>query len=93
MSKSNKQAAEELGTEVRESFESILTLKPAELEALMARLCACGTRRIKSTRRPRVLARACGSAECGHRQRIRAQWCRLGERGRTTIRLVDTKFG
>jgi hypothetical protein len=92
MSKPTK-AAEELGTEVRESFETILSLKPAELEALIARLCACGTRRIKSTRRTRVVARSCGSGECGRRQRIRAQWCRLGERGRTTIPLVDTKFG
>ena len=79
--------AEELGTEVRESFESILTLQPAELEALVERLCACGTRRIKSTQHPQV-ARA-----CGHRQRIRVEWCRLGERGKTTIRHVDTKFG
>jgi len=87
----NKQAAEELGTGVRDSFESTLTLKPAELEALIARLCACGTRRVKSIARTRV-ARACGAGECGQQHRVRAEWCRLGDRGRT-IRLVDTKFG
>jgi len=92
MSKTSKQAAEELGTEVRESFEATLALKPAELEALIARLCACGTRRIKSAQRTRI-ARVYGAGECGHRHRIRAQWCRLGERGTTTIRLVDSKFG
>jgi len=37
MSKPTK-AAQELGTEARESFETILTLKPAEIEALVARL-------------------------------------------------------
>lgn len=92
MSKPNKQASEELGTEVREAFEATLSLKPAEFEALIARLCACGIRRVKSARRTRT-ARECG-------QRIRAQWCRvgdrgclLGDRGKNTIRLVDTKFG
>ena len=91
MSKPTK-AAQELGTEARESFETILTLKPAEIEALIARLCACGTRRIKSTRHPRVV-RASAAGACEHWHRIRAQWCRLGERGKTTIRLVDSKFG
>ena len=91
MSKPTK-AAQELETEVRESFEAILTLKPAELEALVARLCTCGTRRIKSTRHPRVV-RASAAGACEYWHRNRAQWCRLGERGKTTIRLVDSKFG
>jgi hypothetical protein len=92
MSKPNKQASEEPGTEARESFEATLSLKPAEFEALIARLCACGTRRVKSGGRTRR------ARECGHR--VRAQWCRvgdrgwrLGERGKGAIRLVDTKFG
>lgn len=85
MAKANKEGTAQIGTEMRESFDATLALKPAEIEALIARLCACGTRRVKSIGPSRM------ATECG--RRIRAEWCRLGDRGASTLRLVDTKFG
>jgi len=85
MSRANKQGAEEAATEARESFDVALSLKPAELEELIARLCACGTRRVKPSGLTRV-ARECG-------RRVSTEWCRVGDRASRTIRLVDTKFG
>jgi hypothetical protein len=76
MSRVIKQGLDEFGAE--------LTLKPAELEAVMARLCACGTRRIRSGR-PRRKAVRCA-------RRLREDWCRLGDRA-STLPYVDSRFG
>jgi hypothetical protein len=62
-----------------------LSLKPAELEAVIARLCTCGMRRVKSNRPQRV------AGPCA--ERSRAEWCRLGARVTPGTRYVDTRFG
>ncbi|MBV8877635.1 MAG: hypothetical protein JO158_07975 [Gammaproteobacteria bacterium] len=85
MSRANKEASEESATVPGESFDVALRLKPAELEALIARLCACGTRRVKS-----AAPRGPGS-RCAGRPRV--QWCRLGERGAGAGRYADSRFG
>jgi hypothetical protein len=67
-----------------DSLAADLTLKPAELEAVLTRLCACGTRRIKSGA-PRRQAVRCARG-------LRADWCRLGDRA-STLQYVDSRFG
>jgi hypothetical protein len=67
-----------------DGFAADLTLKPAELEAVIARLCACGTRRIRSGA-PRRKAIGCA-------RRLREDWCRLGDRV-SNPRYVDSRFG
>jgi hypothetical protein len=67
-----------------EEFAADLTLKPAELEAVIARLCACGTRRIKSGA-PKRKSVCCA-------RRLREDWCRLGNRV-STLQYVDSRFG
>ena len=64
--------------------ELALTLKPAELEALVERLCSCGTLRA-SCIAPRRTRTRCAA------RRLRMGWCRLGERA--AGRLIDTRFG
>ena len=66
------------------SNEFSLGLKPAELEALLERLCSCSTLRISGT------GRAPSGARCLHR--TRREWCRMGERGVDGKR-VETRFG
>jgi hypothetical protein len=85
MSRTNKEAIEESATVPGDSLDVALRLKPAELEALIARLCACGTRRAKSAA-PRRLSSHCAG-------RARVQWCRLGARGSSTVPYVDSRFG
>ena len=64
-----------------------LTLKPAELEAVIARLCACGPRHIKSGAPRRKAVR------CARRLRgLRGDWCRLGDRV-SALQYVDSRFG
>jgi hypothetical protein len=70
---------------VTEPLDAVLTLKPAELEALIDRLCSCSTRRAKSNE-PRNLRAGC-------RQRARTAWCQLGERVAGSMQYIDTKFG
>jgi hypothetical protein len=67
-----------------DGFAADLTLKPAELEAVIARLCACGTRRVTSGA-PRRRAVRCA-------RRLREDWCRLGDRV-GTVQYVDSRFG
>jgi hypothetical protein len=61
-----------------------LTLSQAELEALIAHLCACSARRVKSNK-SRTLR-----THCARRQR--AGWCRLGERAAGSSAYVETRF-
>lgn len=77
--------AEELATQPGETWDVALTLKPAELEEIIARLCACGTRRIQAKRPTRCVRQCAG--------RPRAEWCRLGERAAAGARYVETRFG
>jgi hypothetical protein len=65
-------------------FAPDLTLKPAELEAVLTRLRACRTRRINSGA-PRRKAVRCA-------RRLREDWCRLGDRA-NTLQYVDSRFG
>jgi hypothetical protein len=71
---------------IRRADNLALSLEPAEFEALIYRLCSCGTLRIEpgSPRPPR--RRRC------HRPRPLV-WCRLGERGATGITVVESKLG
>jgi hypothetical protein len=72
--------------QIRRTDNLAFGLEPAEFEALVYRMCSCGILRIEpgSTRPPR--GRRC-------RRRRPLVWCRLGDRGATGIRLVETKFG
>ena len=68
-----------------------LTLSPAELEALLQRLCCCGTRRATSAVRrlpaaPHRAARACA-------RRSPDEWCRVGERATAAGPRAETRFG
>jgi hypothetical protein len=67
-----------------DQFAADLTLKPAELEAVVARLCACGTRRIKCGAPRRTAMRCVG--------RGREDWCRFGDRV-SSPQYVDSRFG
>jgi len=67
-----------------ESNEFSLGLKPAELEALLERLCSCSTLRIDASQR------ALRRGRCP--RRIPSQWCRLGKRGIGGER-IETRFG
>jgi len=60
-----------------------LGLNPAELEALLERLCSCSAARMPGS------VRTHDSQRCPHRVR---QWCRLGKRGAGGER-VETRFG
>jgi hypothetical protein len=71
--------------EVRESCDVRLSLQPAELEELLARLCACSTRRSKSSERKRLRVRCTAGAG--------AEWCRLGARSAGACGHVETRFG
>ena len=66
------------------SNEFSLGLKPAELEALLERLCSCSTLRVRGAGRTRSPQR------CLHR--LRKDWCRMGERGADRER-VESRFG
>jgi hypothetical protein len=71
MGKAEKSTAPDIGqVVVRDPGELLLTLKPAELEALLVRLCTCGTRRLRSGA-PRHARRRCAGGSAG-------EWCRLG---------------
>lgn len=59
-------------------------LEPAELIALIERLCSCSTLRIEPGSRRR-------RRRAPHPSRV--QWCRLGERVAGSQRVVTTKFG
>ena len=61
-----------------------LGLKPAELEALLERLCWCSTLPVSGPGRARYAARCT--------VRVRKQWCRVGERGANGQR-IETRFG
>ncbi len=61
-----------------------LTLKPAELEALLTRMCSCRTGRINSNE-PRPVRTRCARG-------LRADWCRLGARAADTG-YADSRFG
>lgn len=66
------------------STDFSLGLKPAELEALLERLCSCGILRAKHDDRTR------SGVRCA--LRVRTQWCQMGERGPRGER-VETRFG
>jgi len=66
------------------STEFGLGLKPAELEALLERLCLCSTLHNSGTGRASSVARG--------PHRARREWCRIGERGVDGKR-VETRFG
>lgn len=68
-----------------DAFAADLTLKPAELEAVIARLCTCSTRRIKSGEPRRSTVRCA--------RRLRADWCRLGDHAASTLQFIDSRFG
>ena len=84
MAKQAKPTPQDLGQLVlADERDLLLTLKPAELEALLVRLCACSTRRVRSAARRRV-GRICAG-------RARSQWCGLGSRAAAGY--VGTRFG
>lgn len=76
---------QEVATQPGEAWDVALTLQPAELEEIITRLCACGTRRIEAERPPRAVRQCAG--------RLRAEWCRLGERATAGTQYVETRFG
>ncbi len=61
-----------------------LWLTPAEVEALVERLCSCGTL-LAISPVPRRATAGCD-------RRARREWCRLGERGGDGKR-TETRFG
>jgi hypothetical protein len=79
---------QKLGTQsgYRQSDNLTFGLEPAEFEALIYRLCSCGTLRIDPGS-PRPLRRRCCRRPCP------LVWCRRGERGATGVRAVETRFG
>jgi hypothetical protein len=86
MARVSKRGSEEIGHPViGECFDVALSLKPAELEALIARLCSCGIRRVKANA-ARSVRRRCV-------RRLRAEWCRLGERAAGSSPYVETRLG
>ncbi|MBV8402774.1 MAG: hypothetical protein JO203_01155 [Gammaproteobacteria bacterium] len=86
MSRAPKAALQEIGQPVvHDPCDLLLTLKPAELEELLVRLCSCSTRRLRS-REPRHAGRRC-------RRGGPAQWCRLGARATGPAGYADTRFG
>jgi hypothetical protein len=60
-------------------------LSQAELEALMAHLCTCSIRRVKSNE-SKSLPTHCA-------RRLRAHWCQLGERAAGGRGYLETRFG
>ena len=70
---------------VRAPREGGLSLSPAELEALVAHLCACSTRRVKSNESRRL------RTQCA--RTLRAEWCRLGQRAAGNQAYAETRFG
>jgi hypothetical protein len=68
-----------------------LALSPAELEALLERLCSCGTLRAKpaAPRRPATPRRS--ARRCV--RRARDEWCRAGARAPVVGHRAETKFG
>jgi hypothetical protein len=70
----------------RPAGEVSLGLEPAELDALVERLCLCSTLRIES-----------GGYKVPRRRRCRPAskfwWCRLGHRATAARGVVETKFG
>jgi hypothetical protein len=86
MARASKAGSGEIGHAViRGPSEIGLTLSQAELEALIAHLCACSTRRVKSNE-SRSLRTHCA-------RRLRTEWCRLGERAAGSGAYVETRFG
>jgi len=85
MARELKTTSVDIAHPVTEPLDAVLTLKPAELEALIDGLCSCSTRRAKSNE-PRNLRAGC----C---QRARTEWCQLGERVAGSMQYIDTKFG
>lgn len=81
-----KSGSDEIGQVLtRESHELNLTLEPSELEALLARMLSCSTRRASSNR-PRRSRTSC-------RRRTGSEWCRYGERTAGGERYLATKYG
>jgi hypothetical protein len=74
-----------VGHPVTEPLNAVLALKPAELEALIDRLCSCSTRRVKSDESRKQRAGCC--------RWVRTEWCQLGERVAGSTHYIDTKFG
>jgi len=68
---------------VRDPRDLLLTLKPAELEALILRMYACSTRRVRCSA-PRHPVRCCAGGSAG-------TWCRLGVHAAAGY--IDTKLG
>jgi len=68
-----------------------LTLSPAELEALLERLCSCGTLRAEPAA-PRHATAPWRSARHSPR-RARDEWCRTGARASVGCNRAETKFG
>jgi len=86
MAKVSKAGSGEIGhVVIRGPCEGGLTLSQAELEALIAHLCACSIRRV-TTNESRSLRTHCA-------RRLRAEWCRLGERAAGASAYVETRFG
>ena len=85
MARELKTTSVDTGHPVTEPLDAVLALKPAELEALIDRLCSCSTRRAKSNEPRKLRAGCCRSA--------RTEWCQLGERIAASTHYIDTKFG
>ena len=88
-SKSTAQKADSYA--VHEPAALCLTLSPAELEALLERLCCCGTLRARLAA-PRLTSAPRCVAGRGCTRRARDQWCRAGARV-TAGQRAETKFG
>jgi len=85
MARELKTTSVDIAHPVTEPLDAVLTLKPAELEALIDGLCSCSTRRAKSNE-SRNLQVCCY-------QTARTEWCQLGERVAGSMQYIDTKFG
>jgi len=86
MSMSWKSSCDESGRVLAgQPCEVGLSLEPSELEALLARMLLCSTRRARSSE-PRRSLTPC-------RKKTGAEWCRLGERAAGGERCVETRFG
>ena len=86
-----KSGPDEIGQVVTgEPCRVSLTLEPSELEALLARMLSCSTRRARSNE-PRRSPTRCSPTRS--RQGNGAAWCRVGARAAIGERCVETKFG
>ena len=86
MTRIRKSGSDEIGQVLaREPREASLTLETPELEALLARMFACGARHARSSEPRR------GRTQC--RKRTGTEWCRLGERTAGGERCIESKLG